>query len=237
VPLMVSRRRMPKRRFPRARQSWALDSGGFTELSLHGSWTISENEYIDLVGLYADEIGKMEWAAPMDWMCEPWINEKSGLSVQEHQERTVENYQSLRRKAPDLSFIPVLQGWTLEDYQRCGEMYAAAGVDLASLPVVGIGSVCRRQQTQGGREVVEHFASQGLRLHAFGLKLTGLRQIGYLLSSSDSMAWSFRARRSTALPGCSHKTCTNCSRYALRWREGVLRALVVQQPSLFAGGR
>ena len=39
VPLFVSDRRLRRyRRLPKARTRWALDSGGFTELSTHGSW-------------------------------------------------------------------------------------------------------------------------------------------------------------------------------------------------------
>jgi hypothetical protein len=38
------------------------------------------DEYAGLVARYAEEIGGMDWAAPQDWMCEPWIIEKTGLS-------------------------------------------------------------------------------------------------------------------------------------------------------------
>lgn len=235
VPLFVSRRTLYTRKtFPQATTTWALDSGGFTEVAMYGGWTLSAREYANEVERYATEIGHMEWAAPQDWMVEPWVLEKTGLTVEEHQFRTTENYLELRTIAPHLPFIPVLQGWTLQEYRNHAQMYAGYGIDLSSLPLVGIGSVCRRQQTQGGREVIEHFASQGLRLHAFGLKLNGLREVGYLLESSDSLAWSYAARRSPPLPGCTHKACANCMRFALRWREKVLRALEVQQPTLWS---
>jgi hypothetical protein len=61
----------------------------------------------------------------------------------------------------------------------------------------------------------------------------GLERVAYLLRSSDSLAWSFTARRAPALPGCTHKSCTNCLRYALRWRAQVIRSMAHQQPSLF----
>ena len=42
VPLFVSRRRLAGlKTLPRARGPWALDSGGFQELILHGEWTVS----------------------------------------------------------------------------------------------------------------------------------------------------------------------------------------------------
>lgn len=65
----------------------------------------------------------------------------------------------------------------------------------------------------------------GLRLHAFGFKLTGLRLWHHLLDSSDSLAWSYRARRSPPLPGHRHRSCANCMPYALRWRDEVLSTL------------
>ena len=148
VPLFVSRRRLAARKtFPRAAAAWALDSGGFTELDLFGGWTLSPREYVAEVRRLRDEIGEMAWAAPQDWMCEPHIIQKTGLSVEEHQRRTVANYLELLAVAPDLPWIPVLQGWQLWSYWRCVELYQDAGIDLASLPLVGVGTVCRRQAT------------------------------------------------------------------------------------------
>lgn len=233
VPLFVSRRRLTGRKtLPVAIGRWALDSGGFTELSMFGKWETSASDYISDVRRFAAEIGGMEWAAPQDWMCEPHIVEKTGLSVHEHQARTVENLLILRMLAPDLPFVPVLQGWTLSDYVRCAALYESAGVDLVGEPLVAIGSVCRRQQLEGGREVVQWFSRQGVKLHAFGMKQTGLKECGWMLASSDSLAWSYQARLSPPLEGCTHKACANCMRYALQWREKLLRTIGPQQPDL-----
>lgn len=50
VPLFISRRRLERRkRLPRATCPWALDSGGFTELSMHGRWTLDAKRYVELV--------------------------------------------------------------------------------------------------------------------------------------------------------------------------------------------
>jgi hypothetical protein len=77
------------------------------------------------------------------------------------------------------------------------------------------------------REALEIFgalrARLGDRLHAFGLKRQGLGLARHLLKSADSMAWSYRARRSPPLTGCTHKSCANCMIYALLWREETLR--------------
>ena len=108
----------------------ALDSGGFTEISKHGRWTITPAEYIAAVRRYRDEIGGLDWAAPQDWMCEPEQLAMTGLTVEEHQRRTVDNLVELRDLAPDLPIVPVVQGWTIGSHLRCVEMYAAAGADL-----------------------------------------------------------------------------------------------------------
>lgn len=46
VRLFVARQAFGKMaRLPRAKSPWALDSGGFTELNLHGRWTRTAREY------------------------------------------------------------------------------------------------------------------------------------------------------------------------------------------------
>ena len=211
---------------PHAQGPWALDSGGFTELTLHGRWQTSPTEYVDAVTRYDEEIGRLGWAAPMDWMCEPSVLASTGLSVAEHQARTVENYCLLRQLAPGLPFIPVLQGWTLGDYLACVDRYQTAGVALATLPLVGVGSVCRRQHTSQIGAIITELAVGGLRLHGFGVKRRGLARYGPLLASADSLAWSAHARRRPARLGCvGHRNCANCLAYALAWRELVLADL------------
>lgn len=229
VPLFVSHTTLKDRRsLPVARGEWALDSGGFTQLARHGHWTIPAAVYTEAVHRYREEIGGLMWAAPQDWMCEPQMLQRTGLSVREHQERTVANYLDLRTQGP---FIPVIQGWSLDDYHHCVDMYASAGVDLAAQPLVGLGSVCRRQHTPQIARVVRELYFRGLRLHGFGMKQSGLGAAGHLLASADSMAWSYRARHDWPLPGCPHRSCANCLRYALRWRERLVCQL--EWPRLF----
>lgn len=237
VNLFVSHRRLAGRKqLPKARVGWALDSGGFSELSLYGEWRTSPQEYVAAVQRYDDEIGMLGWAAPQDWMVEPFMLSKTGLSVEDHQRRTVANFVELRGlwQAIDLEdglrsrpehcvFMPVLQGWQLADYFRCAQMYADAGINLSDYPVVGVGSVCRRQATDEIGEIFEALSSLDIAMHGFGVKKAGLRAYGHFLSSADSMAWSFDARRSAPLPGCSgHRNCANCLAYALRWRAEVV---------------
>lgn len=162
----------------------------------------------------------MEWAAPQDWMCEPWLLAKTGLSVVEHQKLTTRNLIQLRTLTRE-HIIPVIQGWKLEDYGRHVQMYAAEGIDLERESVVGIGSVCRRQSTDEIAEIIHVFSY--LNLHGFGVKTSGLAKYGHMLKSADSMAWSYRARKAgQPLTGCvGHKNCANCLVFARQWREAL----------------
>jgi hypothetical protein len=221
VPLFISHRTLAGRKsLPRARGPWACDSGGFSELSMFGAWQTTPEAYATAVRRYRDEIGHLAWAAPQDMMCEPFMLAKTGLPLREHLARTVGNFARLRELAPDLPFIPVLQGWRLGDYLDCHARYQRAGIDLTAYPTVGLGSVCRRQATGEIAAITATLAALGLRLHGFGVKTQGLATYAEHLVSADSMAWSLRGRRTA---GCApgHQNEANCLPFALTWRTRV----------------
>ena len=197
-PLFVSIKRWLKAKTAvRATVPVAIDSGAFTEISTHGRWTISPEDYAAQVLAAAEAFGTVEWAAIQDWMCEPWILAKTGLTVEEHQRRTVESFVTLRALAGGkVRFMPVLQGFTIADYERCVELYRAAGVDLTQEPLVGLGSVCRRSGTVDLVTLLAQLRARfGLhRLHGFGVKSAGVLASVFSLKSCDSMSWSFQAR-------------------------------------------
>lgn len=223
VPLFVSARRLRRRvSLPKALGPWALDSGAFTEIDKFGRWDTSPQQYADDVQRWAEGIGGMTFAGIQDWMCEPHMLEKTGLSIADHQSLTVESWHTLNALAPDLPWLPTVQGWHADDYLAHVDQYRASGVDLSAAPLVGVGSVCRRQATAELGEVLRPLAWAGLSLHGFGVKTLGLAKHGHLLASSDSLAWSKAARKHDPLPGCAHRNCANCLRYALSWREDVL---------------
>lgn len=225
VPLFVSTRRLSRyKTLPPACGPWAQDSGGFTELSMYGEWRTRPSAYIAATRRNRDEVGLMEFAAPQDWMCEPFILEKTKSTVLSHQRRTCRSIMGLRESAPDIPWIPVLQGWTLDDYRRHVDMYSLYRMDLTKEPLVGLGSVCRRQSTREIAAIVITLARMGIRLHGFGFKVGGVKAVGKYLASCDSLAWSFQARK-LGRRWCAngtHKKCANCKEYALDWRRRLL---------------
>ncbi|KKT85828.1 MAG: hypothetical protein UW85_C0012G0018 [Parcubacteria group bacterium GW2011_GWA1_Parcubacteria_45_10] len=128
VPLFVSRRRLAlRKKLPRAAGRWALDSGGFSELSMHGRWQTSAAQYVAEVRRFSAEVGNLDWAAIQDWMCEPHMLKLTGKTIAEHQALTIASYHELRSLAPEIPWAPVLQGWRRADYLSCFEQYARGG--------------------------------------------------------------------------------------------------------------
>jgi hypothetical protein len=157
-------------------------------------------------------------------MCEPQIRAKTGLTVAEHQARTVGNFLDLMAEDPLLDIIPAVQGETIADYERCIHLYEQHGIHLADFPLVGVGSICRRPPREAAA-ILATLAGFGLRLHGFGLALEGLAATADLIVSADSLAWSRDARWNPPLDGHTHASCSNCLHWALKWRERVLKTL------------
>jgi hypothetical protein len=241
-PLFISRRTLARVRNPGpALGHWALDSGGFTEIARHGRWETEPARYADEAWHWMAHMGGLDWAAIQDWMCEPAMLARTGKSVREHQELSVASYLTLRDMSPGVPWAPVLQGYEPDDYLRCADLYAAAGVDLASplVPTVGVGTLCRRQATRQVEGILRALLPLRLTLHAFGLKIGFFRlhtELG--IASFDSMAWSYAARkRGVKLPTCTHpgRTCSHCFDWAMRWRDQVLRVGEAPRQMVFIG--
>lgn len=219
VPLFISRATISKvKTLWRATTRFSIDSAAFSEVSTYGKWITTERQLIDEYRRIVQGVGTPDFVCPMDMMCEEHILKKTGKTVPDHQNWTVENYCRLAQAAPELPWIPVIQGYTVGDYAQCVRLYERAGVDLAGQRTVGLGSVCRRQKTPEIVGIVQEL-SWLKNLHGFGVKTQGIRQIGRLLQSADSLAWSFEARRSAPLESHEgrHKNCANCWEWAHQW--------------------
>lgn len=175
-----------------------VDSGAFTELSRHGHYRNSVVEYAaQLRRLAGSGVCRILAAASQDYMCEPFILAKTGLSVAQHQRLTIERYDELCRQRPGVLILPVIQGYQPWEY---AEHVHAYGDRLTPGMWVGVGSVCKRNSTPDAVQSVldaVHGERPDLRLHGFGLKSTALARPGVTrrLYSADSMAWSYHARR------------------------------------------
>lgn len=175
---------------------WIMDSGAFTEISNHGEYRHDVAEYAAQVSRWKHN-GNLLAAVSQDYMCEAFILEKTGMTVLEHQEKTVARYDELLRCETGVYIMPVLQGYAPSDYIRHVRMY---GGRLTQGMWVGVGSVCKRNSNVAAIEDVLraiHHVRPDLRLHGFGLKTTALASgiVDKLLYSADSMAWSYAARR------------------------------------------
>jgi hypothetical protein len=200
-PVFIAVHRMQRKApFPRATVPFALDSGGYNHLLREGRWTTSAAQYVDDVWRIREETGQMRWAAIQDWVCSPDVLARTGKTVLDHQKLTIESWHELRHRAGRVQWLPVLQGVTTDDYLRHLEMYEESGTPLVLEPLVGVGSVAPRQAEDEVVDLMVALQGLGLKLHAFGIKLQGVRRLLPYLQSSDSMAWSWHARKNGGDP-------------------------------------
>ena len=216
----ISVNRVRGRRKPVGARAWIMDSGAFTEVATHGRYRTGVEDYAAEINRWAYEGSGLVAAVAQDYMCEPWIIAKTGLSVEEHQRLTIARYDDLLPLVPGVYILPVLQGYTVADYLRHIDMY---GDRLAHGAYVGVGSVCKRNVNVGEIETILLAIKRkrpDLRLHGFGLKATALSSalVRDALHSADSMAWSFAARR--------QGRNANDWREAARWANGIARQAV-----------
>ncbi|KXU82445.1 hypothetical protein CI15_33465 [Paraburkholderia monticola] len=193
----VSVKRLAKRKSGFSVGDWIMDSGAFTTILTHGG-------YPERVEVYAAEIkrwstnGNLLAAVAQDYMCEAHMLKITGMTIEQHQQLTIERYDALLKcDVGGVYIMPVLQGYSPADYVRHIEMY---GDRLKHGAWVGVGSVCKRNGDPRAIEAVLmaiKAVRPDLKLHGFGLKSTALSSwiVRELLHTADSMAWSFAARK------------------------------------------
>jgi hypothetical protein len=177
-------------------KDWILDSGAFSKLSRDGGYKQSVSSYAQKIKRWGSN-GNLLAAVTEDYMCEPQMLARTGLTVEKHQQLTMERYCELLTFGCNVPILPVLQGYLPQDYVQHIEMY---GPLLEKGMWVGVGSVCKRNRDVFSIEDVLSTINRkrpDLRLHGFGVKKTALTSeyVQKTLYSADSMAWSFQARR------------------------------------------
>lgn len=169
-----------------------VDSGGFQLM-------LDEGEHPPL-SEYLQNVRKWDGDrfACQDYPCEPKILSRYGRSVREHQSQTTEA--AAQAKAAyedglvDAEPVTVIQGWEKEEYLRHVDELREQG---CLTPLIGIGSVCRRNAEEEIRDIIMSIRSAlGPKhtLHAFGVKYTILRdpKVRRALESVDTTAWYYR---------------------------------------------
>lgn len=175
----------------------AADCGGFVATFKWGDYRYTPAQYVAWLETFTPR-----WAATMDYCCEDEITSGRAGVVRERQDRTTmmaHRFWRDYRRTP-WAWVPTVQGWTLDDYQRhartlrplVDEMahYYGPGSDFR----VGIGTLCRRASTAMIRAVSAVVASElpGMPLHLWGIKLGALKSriaLPQAVASVDSAAW------------------------------------------------
>ena len=166
-------------RIPAHMTQRAADSGGFVATFKWGDYCYSPEQYLEWLSAWTPQ-----WAATMDYCCEPEVLGKAGI-VAERQHRTTDMawlFWSRFRDRP-WCWVPTVQGWEVEDYRRHAhemrplieEMRRYYGAD--SFFRVGIGTLCRRASSEMIRQVATAVARElpDVPLHLWGIKLGALQ--------------------------------------------------------------
>jgi hypothetical protein len=193
----ISINRVRGRHKPIPSDRWILDSGAFREFEAWGEYRHTVADYASEVRRLAAINAGLECVVSQDFMCEPFILKRTGLSVRDHQRLTIDRYDELTRLVPGIAVMPVLQGYFVHEYLA---HLADYGGRLVPGMRVGVGSVCKRNSQLSQIETILTALAikrPDLRLHGFGLKTTALGSdlVRRCLWSADSMAWSFAARK------------------------------------------
>jgi hypothetical protein len=185
---MISVNRLLARRSPFKVQRWILDSGAFTRVT-SGVGHLSIDVYAAEINRWSS-CGDLAAAVTQDYMCEDFVLKCTGLSIAEHQRLTIERYDSLLPLINSAYLMPVLQGYSPDQYV---EHLLAYGDRLKCGAWVGVGSVCKRNKSPPA--IIDLLsaikaARPDLKLHGFGIKKTSLASliVRDLLYSADSQA-------------------------------------------------
>ena len=93
--ISVHRLRRRRTNRPFAVGDWIMDSGAFSTLATHACYPEHVQAYADEIRRWLDN-GGLVAVVSQDWMCEPFMLKKTGLTVAEHQARTIDRYDQWR---------------------------------------------------------------------------------------------------------------------------------------------
>jgi len=178
-------------RLPAHIHARGADSGGFVASRIWGEYRYSLEQYVNWL---------LSWrplsAATMEYCCEPEL----AVVTRERQDRTTDNARQAWEQFRQLPFawVPTIQGWLPEDYQRHAYELKPLIEDMAAYYAtnphwrVGVGTLCRRNDATMVQAILNAIREvlPGVPLHVWGIKLDALRSINLAqVVSTDSAAW------------------------------------------------
>lgn len=170
----------------------AIDSGGFTAAKRWGRYPWTPAQYASFIHEMSRDV-PVEWAAVMDYACEPGVNREILSTNLKRIEATIENERACRNAAPDLPWLPVLQGDALAE--RLYDLKLREKAGLLPGPMAGIGSICGRGIISARETILFYLSHLGpeTKYHAFGLHVQALDclQTRSIIASWDSYSWNW----------------------------------------------
>jgi hypothetical protein len=165
-----------------------LDSGGFSMLNKYGLFPFTPENYINLVGML-----KPHFYAGMDYPCEPEITRLSKLETDKERIHATVDFaielDDLTVYNPDSVFVPVIQGYSVDDYKYCIDLYKANGLIK---DYMAVGSMCKRRNTPAIVDLITDVSNYAKdagcdKLHYFGLIITKrIEDLNGFIFSRDS---------------------------------------------------
>jgi len=179
------------RRPPKTINCLAIDSGGFTAAARWGDYPFTPKEYVEWAKTIS-EGHELAFVAVMDYACERGVNRSVHATNLQRIKATVENTLRCFDAEPDFPWLPVIQGYTLDEYFTCIEMLEKEGL---LRPTMGIGTLCTRRPSEAAKVIVAIGRRlPEVRFHAFGLDMRAITpETAYHLNSWDSYSWSWGA--------------------------------------------
>jgi hypothetical protein len=157
----------------------------------------------------------------MDYACERDVNRAMYATNIQRIDATIANEAACRGAAPDLPWLPVLQGDTIKE--RAYDLARRRERGMLPESYAGIGSVCGRG-AKAARAVVRFYDGRlpGVKFHGFGMHIGSLDDdvVMGALRSWDSYSWTWargaRSMRATEYVKCADETYASYARRLAR---------------------
>lgn len=166
-----------------------VDSGGFQATA---AWDMDYPYEPKKLYDWAESLGADYVAAP-DFACEPELHKSS---VEQRMARTVEAhayaYNQYKSGSYTFELVPVLQGYTAEQYRECIDWFESEGLIR---DYMAIGTVCKRESVDAIHDVLTAIETKlpNTDYHMFGMTLNAWkdRRLHGRFRSADTAAWNW----------------------------------------------